>query len=144
MAEIKTKVNKASVPAFLRTIKNVETRKDCIRIAGMMEKATKSKGEMWGASIVGFGRRSITYANGKQNEWMNIGFSPRKNYIALYGLLVFHISHGGVEKHKDNNSFLLKLGKYKEGSGCLYIKRLADVNIKELEKIIRLATKRSS
>lgn len=142
MAEIKTQVNKASVKKFLSTIKEEQKRKDCIAISQMMEKATKSKPEMWGASIVGFGRRKYTYANGKVAEWMQIGFAPRKQNIALYGLIVFTMSSGGLKKDKGENDFLLKLGKYKEGGGCLYIKKLADINTKELEKIIKLAVKR--
>jgi hypothetical protein len=142
MAEIKTKVNKASVKKFLNTIKDAEKRKDCFAISEMMEKATKAKPEMWGASIVGFGRRKYTYANGKEAEWMVIGFSPRKQNIALYGLKVFTMTHGGLKEKKGENDFLLKLGKYKEGGGCLYINKLSDINTKELEKIIKLAAKR--
>ena len=104
-----------------------------------MEKATKSKPEMWGASIVGFGRRSYKYANGKVGEWMVIGFSPRKQNIALYGLKIFKMTANGLQEKRKENDFLLKLGKYKEGGGCLYINKLSDVNTKELEKIIKLA-----
>ncbi len=142
MAELKTKVNTASVEKFLNTIKDEEKRSDCFAISSMMEKATKSKPEMWGASIVGFGRRKYTYANGKEGEWMVIGFAPRKQNIALYGLKVFTMTHGGLKENKGENDFLLKLGKYKEGGGCLYINKLSDINTKELEKIIKLAVSR--
>lgn len=142
MAEIKTKVNKASVDKFLKSIKDEQKRNDCIVVSKMMEKATNSKPEMWGAAIVGFGRRKVKYANGKEAEWMQIGFSPRKQNIALYGLLVFKMSKGGLEKNKKDNEFLLKLGKYKEGGSCLYINKISDINTKELEKIIKLAVKR--
>jgi hypothetical protein len=142
MAEIKTKVNKASVKKFLSTIKDEQKRKDCSVISLMMEKVTKSKPEMWGASIVGFGRRKYTYANGKEAEWMVIGFSPRKQNIALYGLKIFKMTTGGLQEKRKENDFLLKLGKYKEGGGCLYINKLSDVNTKELEKIIKLAVNR--
>lgn len=142
MPELKTKVNKASVLKFLNTITDPQKREDCLVIAKMMEKATKAKPEMWGASIVGFDRVTYTYANGKQAEWMKIGFSPRKANIALYGLKVFTMTTGGLKENKGENDFLLKLGKYKEGGSCVYIKKLADVNIKELEKIIKLAVGR--
>lgn len=142
MAELKTKVNKASVKKFLSSIKEPEKREDCIAICEMMERLTKTTPEMWGASIVGFGRRKYTYANGKEAEWMVIGFAPRKQNIALYGLLVFKMKLGGLEKKKGENDFLLKLGKYKEGGGCLYINKLSDINKKELEKIIKLAVRR--
>ncbi len=142
MAEIKTKVNKASVEKFLSTIKNPEKRADCSTICKLMEKATKSKGEMWGASIVGFGRMRYKYASGKEAEWMMIGFSPRAQNIALYGLKIFQMKADGIQVNSKENNFLLKLGKYKEGGGCLYINKLSDVNVKELEKIIKLAVSR--
>ncbi len=142
MAELKTKVNKASAAAFLKSIKDKQKRDDCSEISEMMEKATKSKPEMWGASIIGFGRRKYTYANGKEGEWMAIGFSPRKQNIALYGLKIFRMTVAGLKEDKGENDFLLKLGKYKEGGGCLYINKLADIDKKELGKIIKLAVSR--
>ncbi|KND49282.1 MAG: hypothetical protein AB203_02705 [Parcubacteria bacterium C7867-008] len=144
MAELKTKLTKANVEKFLKTIKDEQKRKDCFVIAEIMERATKSKPEMWGASIVGFGRRKYTYANGKEGEWMVIGFAPRKQNIALYGLKIFKMTTSGLKEDKGENDFLLKLGKYKEGGGCLYINRLSDINTKELEKIIKLALKRQT
>jgi hypothetical protein len=142
MAELKTKLNKASVAKFLGSIKDAQRRSDCTVISKIMEKATKSKPEMWGTAIVGFGRITYTYASGKTGEWMMIGFSPRKQNIALYGLKVFTMTNGGLKENKKDNDFLLKLGKYKEGGGCLYINKLADVNTKQLEKIVKLAVKR--
>ena len=142
MAELKTKLNTASVAKFLGTIKDAQKRRDCSLISTMMEKATKSKPEMWGTAIVGFGRRKYTYANGKEAEWMVIGFSPRKQNIALYGLKIFTMTHGGLKEKKGENDFLLKLGKYKEGGGCLYINKISDINTKQLEKIIKLAVSR--
>lgn len=142
MAELKTKVNTASVEKFLSAIEDKQKRDDCFVISEMMEKITKAKPEMWGASIVGFGRREYTYANGKVGEWMMIGFAPRKQNIALYGLKVFKMTVAGLKENKGENDFLLKLGKYKEGGGCLYINKLSDINTKELEKIIKLAVAR--
>ncbi len=142
MAEIKTKVNKASVEKFLKSVKPDQKREDCLVICEIMEKATKAKPEMWGTSIVGFGRRTYHYASGKEGEWMVIGFAPRKQNIALYGLKVFTMAEGKLKENKKENAGLLRLGKYKEGGGCLYINKLADVNTKELEKIIKLAVKR--
>ncbi len=142
MPEIKTKVNKASVQKFFSAIKDKQKLEDCLVISKMMQKATKSKPEMWGAAIVGFGRRKYTYANGKEGEWMLIGFSPRKQNIALYGLKIFKMTAGGLKEKRKENDFLLQLGEYKEGGGCLYINKLSDINKKELEKIIKLAVKR--
>ncbi len=143
MSEIKTKVNIASVKKFLSNVKDVEKRNDCSVISLMMEKASGAKPEMWGTSIIGFGRRKYTYANGKEGEWMVIGFAPRTQNIALYGLKIFKMTVGGLKENRKENEFLLKLGKYKEGGGCLYIKGLADINKKELEKIIKLAVNRN-
>ena len=142
MAEVKTKVNKASALKFLKTIQDEQKRKDCLLVSEMMEKATKSKPEMWGTAIVGFGRRKYTYANGKVGEWMVIGFAPRKQNIALYGLKVFTFAKGKLKENKKANEPLLKLGKYKEGGGCLYINKISDINTKEFEKIIKLAVSR--
>ena len=142
MAEIKTQVNKASVTKFLSSIKDKQKRADCTLVSKMMEKATKSKPEMWGATIVGFGRIKYKYANGKEAEWLMVGFSPRKQNITLYGLKVFTMAEGKLKGNKKANEPLQKLGKYKEGGGCLYINKLADVDVKQLEKIIKLAVKR--
>ena len=142
MPELKTKLNKTSALKFLSTIKDAQKRKDCTLISQMMEKATKSKPEMWGTSIVGFGRVKYTYANGKEAEWMMIGFSPRKQNITLYGLKIFKMTDGGLKENRKDNDFLLSLGKYKEGGGCLYINKLSDIDTNELEKIIKLAVKR--
>jgi hypothetical protein len=139
MPELKTQVNKASVLKFLNSIKDKEKREDCLVISKIMEKVTKCKPEMWGAAIVGFGRVTYKYASGKEAEWMMVGFSPRKANITLYGLKVFTMAEGKLKENKGENDFLLRLGKYKEGGGCIYINKLADVNIKELEKIIKLA-----
>ena len=142
MPELKTQVNKASVTKFLSTIKDKQKRADCISVSKMMAKASRSKPEMWGAAIVGFGRMTYTYASGKTGEWMKIGFSPRKQNITLYGLKVFTMAEGKLKGNTKANEPLLKLGKYKEGGGCLYVNKLSDINIKELEKIIKLAVSR--
>lgn len=141
MPELKTKLTNASVPKFIKGIKDPQKREDCIVICDMMERVTKWKPEMWGASIVGFGRRTYTYANGKTNEWMVIGFAPRAANIALYGLKVFSMTTKGLQEKKGENDFLLKLGTYKEGGSCLYINKLSDINTKEFEKVIKLAVK---
>src|ERR1700741_4247863 len=106
MVELKTKITKASVAKFLGSIKDEQKRKDCIAISKMMEKATKSKPEMWGASIVGFGRRTYTYASGKEGEWMVMGFAPRAQNIALYGLKVFTMTTKGLKENKKENEFI--------------------------------------
>jgi hypothetical protein len=128
MAEAKTKVSKASVADFIKAIENVEVREDCREIVALMEAATKSKGRMWGTAIVGFGEREVQYAGGKTAMWMRMGFSPRKQNIALYGL--------GISEHA---ALLAKLGKHETGKGCLYITRLSDVHLPTLKKLVREA-----
>src|SRR5258708_24967546 len=90
MVGLKTKVNKASVEAFVATVKDPGARADCNAIVAIMEAATKSKGRMWGSAIVGFGEKEVQYAGGKTATWMQIGFSPRKGKFALYGLGIAH------------------------------------------------------
>jgi uncharacterized protein DUF1801 len=126
MAELKTKKTEASVEDFLNKIKDQDVRQDCFEIAKIMKQATRSDGKMWGSSIVGFGSRHLKYASGRELDWMVIGFSPRKANITLY-------LPGGVE----NQAALLKqLGKYTTGKGCLYIKKLKDVDTKVLKQLV--------
>ena len=129
LVEIKTKETKASVMDFLNSVADEQKRKDCNSIIKMMEKATKTKPKMWGASIIGFG--NLIYespSTGRQVEWFKIGLSPRKANITLYLM--------NMQKHVDS---LKKLGKHKLGGGCLYINKLADVDLKVLEKMIAVA-----
>ena len=126
MAELKTKKTEASVEDFLNKIKDEETRQDCFEITKIMKQVTRSDPKMWGSSIIGFGSRHLKYASGRELDWMLIGFSPRKANITLY-------LPGGVEKH---TALLKKLGKYTTGKGCLYIKKLKDVDAKVLKELV--------
>jgi hypothetical protein len=127
MAELKTKKTEASVEDFLNTIKDEQTRQDCLEISKIMRQVTRSEPKMWGSSIVGFGSRRLKYASGRELDWMLTGFSPRKANITLYIL-------GGFEKQAD---LLKKLGKHTTGKGCLYIKKLKDVDTKVLKELVR-------
>ena len=127
MAEAKTKANRASVDTFLESIEDDQVRDDCRAIAGIMQQATKARPEMWGSSIVGFGRRTCTYANGRQADWMLTAFSPRKQNITLYLFPDF----------EDRDDLMAGLGKHSSGKGCLYIKRLSDVHVPTLKKLVR-------
>jgi len=126
MAELKTKKTEASVEDFLNKIKDEETRQDCFEITKIMKQVTRSDPKMWGSSIIGFGSRHLKYASGRELDWMLIGFSPRKANITLY-------LPGGVEKQ---TALLKKLGKYTTGKGCLYIKKLKDVDAKVLKELV--------
>ena len=134
MAEPKTTLTKASVDAFLSTLPDEQTRADCRTIATMMGRATSADAEMWGPSIVGFGRKTLTYANGKQTEWMVIAFSPRKRAITLY-----------LGDFAERQALLDNVGPHScSDGGCIYIKRLADVHLPALEKLIKAAAKHSA
>ncbi|MDR3668561.1 MAG: DUF1801 domain-containing protein [Ignavibacteriaceae bacterium] len=131
MPENKTKPTIESVIAFLNKIKDQQLRDDCFQIMEMMEKVSKSDPVMWGSAIIGFGTYHYVYESGREGDIMVIGFSPRKQNISLYLM-------GGLKNIEDD---LPKLGKYKTGKGCLYIKSLKDVDTKVLKKIFTKAYK---
>ena len=130
-AELKTKVSKASVDDFLNSIEDEQKRADCFEIAKIMTQVTKEKPKMWGASIVGFGTYHYKGASGREGDWMLTGFSPRKQNLTLYLM-------GGFDMHKD---LLKKLGKFKTSVGCLYIKKLDDVDKKILKQLVTQTVK---
>jgi hypothetical protein len=125
-AERKTKLTGASVEEFIDSLDNEQMRDDCRTIAAMMEKATRARPEMWGSSIVGFGRYTWYGASGKGVEWMITAFAPRKTNLTVYLWPQF-----------DGRQELLgRLGKHSCGKGCLYIKRLSDVHLPTLKTLI--------
>jgi hypothetical protein len=132
MAAAKTKPTKQSVADFIKSLPDAQTRADCSAIAKLMEEATKSKGVMWGTSIAGFGTTTIKYAGGKEADWPLIGFSPRKQNLTLY----IGLGDSG------DSDLLSKLGKHSLGKGCLYIKRLSDIELPMLKKLINASAKR--
>jgi hypothetical protein len=133
MAELKTRATKASVTAFLGRIADPQVRADCKRIAAMMKKATGAKAEMWGTNIVGSGRWTYHRKGGDALEWMRIGFSPRKGKITLYVLNGF----------KGQAALLAKLGDAKWAGGCLYVKRLSDLDQATLQKVMNESVKKT-
>ncbi len=130
--ELKTKVNKASVEGFLNTVKEETVRKDCFEIMKIMKQVTKEEPKMWGSSIVGFGSYHYKGKSGREGDWMLTGFSPRKQNLTLYLM-------GGFDTHKD---LLKRLGKFTTSVGCLYIKKLEDVDKKVLKELISESVKR--
>lgn len=126
MAGLKTRPTARSVQAFLAGIPD-ERRAECRRVAALMRRATRTKPEMWGAKIVGFGRYRYGYDSGQRGEWFLTGFSPRKQALTLYIM-------SGCERHA---ALLRKLGRVKTGVGCLYVRRLSDVRLDVLERLIR-------
>ena len=125
-AELKTKVNEASVTEFLNSVEDEQKRKDSFEILKLMKKLSKEDGKMWGGSIVGFGSYHYKGASGREGEWMLIGFSPRKQNITLYIM-------PGFERYP---ALMKKLGKYSTGKSCLYIKRLSDVDASVLKELV--------
>jgi hypothetical protein len=130
MAELKTKQTGASVDDFLSGVEE-SRRQDCYAVLEMMQKATKAQPKMWGTSIVGFGDYVYRYDRGREMQWFVMGFSPRKSDLTLYVL----------NEASAQPELMQKLGKYKTGKSCLYIKKLEDVDAKVLNKIIKLSAK---
>jgi Domain of unknown function (DU1801) len=126
MAEPKTRMTRASVAAFLDATTDGERRKDCLAVLDIMKKATKAEPRMWGTSIVGFGTYAQKYADGKVLEWPVVGFSPRKQNLTLYLTPGFD----GFD------ALMTKFGKCKTSKGCLYLKRLEDVDVKVLKQLV--------
>ena len=131
MAEAKTKPTVQSVDSFINKISDPQTRQDCFTIAKLMKEATRSEPRMWGSSIVGFGVTQYRYAGGREADWPLICFAPRKRNLTLYGMT-------GFDGHAE---FLEKLGKHSVSKGCLYIKRLSDIDLPTLKKLIRESVK---
>jgi hypothetical protein len=125
MSEPKTKATAASVEGFLAR-QPAARRADCEMLVQLMREATGEPPTMWGASIVGFGRYAQARSGGKSFEWPVVGFSPRKNDLTLYLMQGFAGSEG----------LLARLGKHRTGKACLYIKRLADVDLEVLRELV--------
>ena len=127
MAELKTQKTNLSVEALLKKITEAQKQKDAFALVDLMEKATKAKAKMWGTAIIGFGDKQLVYESGRTLDWFVMGFSPRKQNLALY-------IHGAVE---DRSGLLKSLGKHKTGKGCLYVQTLQELDIATLKKIIK-------
>jgi hypothetical protein len=126
MAELKTRPTGRSVAAFLAGMEDEAARKDCRVLVALMRKATGSRPAMWGPSIVGFGSLPLRYASGRELEWPEVAFSPRKRSLTLYLLSRF----------PGRDALLKKLGKHKTSVSCLYVDRLADLDGKVLKQLV--------
>lgn len=125
MVELKTKPNKASVETFLESVGEAR-RQDCRTLVRIMKKVTKAEPVMWGRGIIGFGSYHYKYESGREGDWFLAGFSPRKQDLTLYIM-------AGFDRYQE---LLGKLGKHKTGQSCLYVKRLADIDLKVLEELV--------
>lgn len=131
MAELKTKKTEASVDDFIAAIEDDQRRKDCKAVMAIMKRVTKSSPKMWGTNIVGYGSYHYRYASGQEGDWPLTGFSPRKQNLTLYIMAGFD----------DYPELMAKLGKYKTGKSCLYLKRLSDVDTAVLEQLVAASVK---
>ena len=127
MAELKTKLNDKDVHQFISGIADEQKRADCLEILGLMSEVTGCEPKMWGDSIVGFGTYHYKGKSGREGDWFLTGFSPRKQNISIY------IMSGFSEMPELMN----KLGKFKTGSGCLYVNKLTDVDKSVLRQVIK-------
>jgi len=134
MTENKTKPTSQSVQAFIDTIEDERKRADSITLVEIMREISGHEPQMWGTSIIGFGSYHYKYASGREGDSMLIGFSPRKAAITLY-LMGMYMYNDDAER----DGLFVRLGKHKMGKGCLYIKRLDDVDIDALKTIIQRA-----
>ncbi len=132
MAEPKTKRNTASVNEFIATVSDEQKRADSKVLVSIMSEVSGCEAEMWGGSIIGFGRYNYKYKSGREGEWMLCGFSPRKQSMTVYVM----------GSSKEIEEMITHLGKHKRSKGCLYFKRLADLDIELLKKIIKASIER--
>ena len=132
MSEAKTRPTNDSVAGFIDRVPEAGRRADCLTLVDLMRAATGEDPVLWGTSIVGFGRYRYRYESGREGEWPILGFSPRKHDLTLYITPGFETFAGLMEK----------LGTYRTGKSCLYVKRLADVDRTVLARLLAGATKR--
>ncbi len=129
MAELKTQQNDQSVDAFLDNVEDEQKRHDCFTLKEIFQQVTGEPPRMWGDSIVGFGRYHYQYESGRKGEFLLAGFSPRKQNLSLYIM-------SGFDEYED---LMSKIGKHKTGKACLYIKKLADIDVDVLKELIKLS-----
>jgi len=129
MPKNKTKPTSVSVAAYIDALLDEAKRADAKTLVKWMQAATGEKPKMWGPSIIGFGTHHYVYESGREGDVPRIAFSPRKPAFVLYGAIGF----------KGADNMLVKLGKHTTGKGCLYIKKLADVDPKVLQEMIAKA-----
>ena len=127
MSDLKTRPNDASVEAFIDAVEHPRRREDARILLELMRRVTGEDPVMWGAAIVGFGRYHYRYASGQEGDWPIVGFSPRRQNLSIYIM-------PGFEAYGD---LLSRLGKHKTGKSCLYVNKLADVDVDVLEALVR-------
>jgi hypothetical protein len=134
MAELKTSRNDDSVEAFLAEVPDPGRRADAVAVCSLMQSVTGAEPAMWGVGIVGFGSRRLRYDTGRELDWFDVGFSPRKQTLTIY-------LPGDLDAYGD---LFARLGKHTVGKGCLYVKRLGDVDAGVLEQVLHRAVDQAS
>ena len=134
MAELKTKPNDQSVEEYLHRVENEQKRQDCFTILSLMKEVTGHEPKMWGDSLVGFGSYDYKYKSVRGGTWFLTGFAPRKQNLTLYIM-------PGFDRYADQ---LARLGKHKHAKSCLYIKKLADVDLDVLRELVTLSVEQMS
>lgn len=124
---LKTRSTGKSVKQFLNAVTDKQRRADCYTVLNCMKEITGEEPTLWGDSIVGFGRYHYTYESGREGDWFLTGFSPRKQNLTLYIMAGFD----------DYDDLMNKLGKYKTGKSCLYVKKLQDIGLPILKQLIK-------
>ncbi|MDE2848258.1 MAG: DUF1801 domain-containing protein [Gemmatimonadota bacterium] len=127
MSDLKTRPTDASVEAFIDAVDHPRRREDARTLLDLMQRVTGEQPVMWGPSIVGYGSYHYRYASGQEADWPVVGFSPRKQNLSIYIMTGFEAS----------DALLSRLGKHKTGKSCLYVNKLADVDLDVLEKLVR-------
>jgi hypothetical protein len=127
MAENKTKQNEQSVEGFLNGIPDEKKREDSFAILELMKQVTGMEPKMWGDAIIGFGSYHYKYASGREGDYMLTGFSPRQQNLTLYIM-------AGFDQY---DALLGKLGKFKTGKSCLYVKKIEDVDTEVLSELVK-------
>lgn len=129
MTALKTTPNDLRVDEFIDSVENEQKRSDCKSLLALFQELTGEKAIMWGTSIVGFGKYHYKYDSGREGDWMLAGFSPRKQNLTIYMM-------GGF---KNQEALLSKIGKAKNSVGCLYLKKLSDIDLEVLREMITLS-----
>lgn len=132
-AEIKTKATEAGVADFILALPDARRRDEAAVIDAMHERVTGQKARMWGPSIIGYGSYDYVYDSGHSGTMCRAGFSPRKAAMTLY--LMGHY----LDRQPEADALLAKLGKHRTGKSCLYVNKLADVDLEVLERLVALS-----
>ena len=126
MAQNKTQPTRQKVSEFIAGIEDTRKRSDCRELMKLMREVTGNRAKMWGSSIVGFGQYHYKYASGREGDFFLTGFSPRKQALTIYII-------SGFKAHPE---LMQKLGKFKTGKSCLYVKSMDDVDRSVLAQLV--------